>query len=259
MKKILIAAVSVLLLIWAIWIVIPVTLIEDIIADSVTGRKITLEKTGLRKGFFYNLRAEKILVKSGSGEVLSFTEIASRINPFRLMLLQVKITVDGNIGGGSISGDMHFARNSLNVTLEAENASVNEIPFFERAGIKGDGAFSGRFILINDDGRIEFNADSVTFEPAVFSGIQIPMNLFSRVSGAISIKENIIQVVSVSFEGKDIFARLKGVIKDSFMDLTMEVMPGRSYMENPLLLAGIERYRVSPGYYAVPLRGSLNF
>jgi type II secretion system protein N len=258
-KKILIAAVSILLLIWAIWIVIPVTLIEDIIADSVTGRKITLETTGLRKGFFYNLRAEKILVKSGSGEVLSFTETGSRINPFRLMLLQVKIAVDGNIGGGSISGDMHFARNSLNMKLEAENASVKEIPFFERAGIKGEGAFFGRFILINDDGRIEFNAESVKFEPAFFSGIQVPMNLFSKVSGAISIKENIIQVVSVSFEGKDIFARLKGVIKDSFMDLTMEVMPGKSYMENPLLLAGIERYRISPGYYTVPLRGSLNF
>jgi type II secretion system protein N len=258
-KKILIAAVAFLFLVWALWIVIPVALIEDIIAESMSGRRITAETKGLRKGFFYSLRAEKILVKSDSIEILSFEDAVFRIHPFRLILLQSKIAMNGKFGGGDISGNMHFAGNSAQIKLDAGNVSINRIPFFERAGIRGTGTFGGRFILTNDEGRIEFAADGVKFEPAVFSGIQVPMNLFSRVSGALATKENIIQVVSVSLEGKEIFARLKGNIQNSFMDLIMEVMPGKSYLENPLLLAGIERYRVSPGYYVVPVRGSLNF
>jgi len=258
-KKILIAAVSFLLLIWALWMVIPVALIEYIIADSMSGRKITVETAGLRKGIFYSLSAENILVKSGNSEILTFEDVKSRINPFRLVLLQVKIAVNGNIGGGDISGDMHFAGKSVRIRLEANNASINRIPFFEKAGIKGAGVLSARLTLANDDGRLDLTANGVKFEPAVFSGIRVPMNLFSNVAGALSIKENIIKVISVSFEGKDIFARLKGDIRGSFMDLTMEVMPGKSYLESPFLLAGIERFRVSPGYYVVPVRGNLSF
>jgi hypothetical protein len=37
----------------------------------------------------------------------------------------------------------------------------------------------------------------------------------------------------------------------------MELMPGISFIENPLFRSGLERYKISPGYYVIPLKGNL--
>jgi hypothetical protein len=41
--------------------------------------------------------------------------------------------------------------------------------------------------------------------------------------------------------------------------MTMEVMPGKSFLENPFFLAELERYKISPGYYRIPVRGNLSY
>jgi hypothetical protein len=60
-------------------------------------------------------------------------------------------------------------------------------------------------------------------------------------------------------EGPDILARLKGIIKDGVADLRMEVMPRKSFLENPLFLSQVDRYQVSPGYYIIPIKGPIAF
>jgi hypothetical protein len=70
---------------------------------------------------------------------------------------------------------------------------------------------------------------------------------------------NTIDVASVSLEGPNIFARLRGTIRNNFMDLRMEVMPEKVFLENPLLLSQVDRYQVSPGYYVIPVKGPLVF
>ena len=92
----------------------------------------------------------------------------------------------------------------------------------------------------------------------MFSGITVPLNFFHRVTGSIDINGKILNIVSVYLEGKDISARLKGAIRDAVMDLNMELMPGKSFIENPLFIAGLEKYKISPGYYMIPARGNLS-
>ena len=84
------------------------------------------------------------------------------------------------------------------------------------------------------------------------------MNLFHSISGSIDIGENIIHITSVSLEGKDVNARLKGAIKDNIMDLIVELMPRKAFLENPLFLNEVDKYKVSPGYYVIPVRGYLS-
>ncbi len=111
--------------------------------------------------------------------------------------------------------------------------------------------------MIDDTGHVEFVTKDSSFEPAVFSGVKVPLNFFHNIRGSIDIKGNIINVVSVALEGKDIYARLKGVVKDAVMDLNMELMPGMSFIENPLFLAEFEKYKISPGYYVIPVKRNL--
>jgi len=256
-KKIFIAVIALVIIIWALWIAVPSASLQFIIEDSFPGESIHVEITGLEKGLFYTLSAEKIIIRSPGRELLVFDSVRSRIDPLGLMRLKLRLTAEGNIGGGIFSGNLRLGKGTGQMLFNVKQAEIDKIPLLKRIGVQGTGAISGRVSLINDTVTIVFATDNVNFGPSLVAGITLPLNFFRRATGALTAKGNILIIESVSLEGKDIFARLKGRIQNSLMDMTMELMPGRTVVENPLFLAEFERYKVSPGYYAIPLRGNL--
>lgn len=259
MKKVLIVLiVAIPVIFWGIWIAVPATSIQTIIEDSVIHPNINLEVKGLKKGLFYTLHIDNVMLKSSHQEMISLDNIYGYINPLSLITLRLNISMDGNIGSGNISGNMNLTKNKMQTSLNFNKANINAIPIFKIIGIQGTGTVSGRIIVENDTGHIEIITKDASFEPAIFSGIKVPLNFFHNVTGSIEIKGNIINIVSVSLEGKDIYARLKGAIKNAVMDLNMEVMPGKSFIENPLFLFELEKHKVSPGYYVIPVKGYLS-
>ena len=257
MKKLLITLIAIPVILWGIWIAFPRTSIQSIIEGFVSTEKHRLEVSGLKKGLFYNFTIDHLTLKSSGEEQISSDNIYGRINPLSLMTLRLDVSFHGSVGGGNLSGLINLIKNKLQIGLDVSNASISDIPFLKRAGIKGTGTLSGKFTALNDTGHVEFVAKDSRFEPAFFSGMKVPLNFFHNIRGAMDIKGNIIYVVSVALEGRDIYARLKGVIKDAVLDLTMELMPGISFLENPLFIYQIEKYKVSPGYYVIPVKGNL--
>jgi type II secretion system protein N len=255
-KKIFIVLVSLPVVFWAIWFVFPETSIQTIIEDSLS-REFEPQVKGLRKGFFYDLHIDNLRLERSGKEVISLDNIDAHVSPLSLMLLRLNLTVDGGISGGAISGKMDLSKGGMRMRLDVKKADISEISLFKLAGIQGKGAISGRFIMTNETGHIEFFADDASFEPFIFSETNVPLNLFNGIKGAIDINGNILNIVSIALEGKDIYARMKGVIHDTVMDLNMELMPGRSFIENPFFLAGLEKYKISPGYYRIHVRGNL--
>ena len=256
MKKILIALISIAIIFLGIWFVVPANSVQYIIEESNTDKKFSIDVSGLKKGLFYNVNIERVTLKSSGEELISFSNIHGHINPLNLVMLRLSLTVDGNMGGGNIAGDITIAKNRTRLRLDFKKADINGMPLFNKfVKVQGTGTVSGRYIMIDDSGHLEFVTKDASFEPSMFSGIKIPLNLFNGITGSIDIKGNIVNIVSVSLEGEDIYARLKGVIKDAVMDLTMEVMPGKSYAENPIFLGELQKYRVSTGYYMIPIKG----
>ena len=257
MKKILIALTAIPVIFWGIWIVFPETSIQSIIENSISNNKLRLEVKGVKKGLFYNLSVDNLTLKSSREQLVSLTNIHSRVNPLSLIMFRLNLFFDGSIGGGNISGRMNRIKNKMQIGLDIKKADISDIPLFKLIGIQGTGTISGRLTMIDGTGHVEFVTKDSSFEPAVFSGVKVPLNFFHNIRGSIDIKGNIINVVSVALEGKDIYARLKGVVKDAVMDLNMELMPGMSFIENPLFLAEFEKYKNSPGYYVIPVKGNL--
>jgi len=256
-KKIIIALAAVPVVIWCIWIAFPATAIESIIEDSAKDYMIDLEVQGLQKGLFYDLSIDNVMLKSSSQELFSLNNIKGRINPLSLIMLRLSLSYDGTVGRGPISGNMNRAGKEMQMELVFKDAEMNEVPFFKSFGIRGTGTISGRLTMMNDKGHIDFATNAASFEPADFSGVKVPLNFFNTVTGSVDITGNIINIVSVTLEGRDIYARLKGVIKDRVADLNMELMPGKSFLENPLVRIELDRYRISPGYYIIPIRGQI--
>ena len=222
--------------------------------DYFTGKKFHVEIHGIKKGIFYNFSANKLLVRSSTREIIFFSNLHGAINPLSLLTLQLNISVDGTVGGGNISGNVQLAKKKMQMRLDFTKAHIDEIPILKRAGINGTGTISGRFSIINNNGNIDFVTEDGNFQQTEFAGVKVPLNFFHNVKGAIEINGDMLNIISVYCEGKDIYARLKGVIKDAVMDLTMEVMPGQSFVENPFFFAELERYKISPGYYIIPVR-----
>jgi type II secretion system protein N len=253
-KKILFGLIAIPVILWAPWFVIPETTLQSIIEDYFTGKKFHAEIHEIKKGVFYNFSANKLLVKSSTREIIFFSNLHGNINPLSLLILQLNISIDGTVGEGNISGNVRLAKNNMQMRLDFTKARIDEISMLKRAGINGTGTLSGRFSMINSKGNIDFNIEDGNFQQAEFAGVKVPLNFFHDIKGAIEINGDMLNIISVYCEGKDIYARLKGVIKDAVMDLTMEVMPGQSFIENPFFFAELERYKISPGYYIIPLR-----
>jgi type II secretion system protein N len=256
-KKILIALTAIPVIFWGIWIAVPETSIQSIIENSISSNKLSLEVKGVKKGLFYNLSVDNLTLKSSGEQLVSLTNIHSRVNPLSLIMLRLNLSFNGGIGGGTISGHTSLIKNKMQIGLDIKKANISDIPLFKLIGVQGTGTISGRLTMVDDTGHVEFVAKDSSFEPAIFSGVKVPLNFFHITRGSIDIKENIINVISVALEGKDIYARLKGVVKDAVMDLNMELMPGMSFIENPLFLAGLEKYKISPGYYVIPVKRDL--
>lgn len=254
MKKILFVLIAIPVILWAPWFVIPETTIQSIIEDYFAGKKFHVEIHEMKKGIFYNFSANKLVVRSSTREIISFSNLNGDINPLSLLILRLNISLDGNVGGGNISGNVRLAKNNMQMRLDFTKAHIDEIPILKRAGINGTGTLSGRFSMINSKGNIDFVTEDGNFQQAEFAGVKVPLNFFHNVKGAIEISGDMLNIISIYCEGKDISARLKGVIKDAVMDLTMEVMPGQSFIENPFFFAELERYKISPGYYIIPVR-----
>lgn len=255
MKKILLAFAAVLIIFWFIWMAFPAATIQSIIEDSFGEGNIAIEIQGLKKGYFYTLSIDKATLRSSRDELFSFNNLRGRIKPFGLMRMRLEASMEGSAGLGKISGSVILAKKRLRAKLDYADVEIREAPFLQSAGIRGTGTISGRLIVTDDKGRVEFVMKNAAFEPMDFSGVKVPMNLFNEVTGALAIEGNVFEVISVSLTGKDIYARLKGSIKNKVADLRMELMPGASYLENPFFVSQVERYKASPGYYVIPVKG----
>ena len=259
LKKVLIALVAVVTIVWGIWISFPVTAMQSIIEDSVHNQKFTLTVEGLKKGIFYRLHADSIVLKNSGAGLISLNAIHGTINPLSLITSRMDLSLDGRVGEGHFSGDAILSRNMITVNIVFMQANLRDMQFLEVAGIRGTGDVSGKFTLTDQKGHLEFLVNNAGIDPAVFAGVTVPLNFFNTIKGSVDIEGNTVDLASVSLEGRDIFARLKGVIKDNVMDLHMEVMPPKSFLENPLFLSQVDRYQVSPGYYVIPVKGNLVF
>ncbi len=259
LKKVFIVLAVFVTVIWGIWIAFPVTAMQSIIEDSVHNQKFTLTVEGLKKSMFYRLYADRIVVKSTEAEIISLHSVHANINPLRLIALHMDLSVYGRVGEGHFSGNARFSKTMITTRLDFMQASLRDMQFLGAAGIHGTGALSGKFTLTDQRGHLEFLVNNAEIKPAVFAGVTVPLNFFNTIKGSVAIEGNTFDLASVSLEGQHVFARLSGVIKDNVMDLRMEVMPQKSFLENPLFLSQVDRYQVSPGYYVIPVKGNLVF
>ena len=152
--------------------------------------------------------------------------------------------------------DLLHGKNRADIAID--KAEIEGIPLFRVLGpCRQRGIFSGDMKMENSSGEIRFDLTNAAFESASFGGIMLPLEMFNKARGAMTINNNTVDIKSFALEGDGIYARIKGNITDGRASLTAELMPERSFKEKNYIFSMLEQYKVSPGYYSIPITSNL--
>jgi len=247
MKKwALIAAAALLIGPLLVWLfAVPDSLIPNLIEKEAAKQDLSLKVNGFEKGIFLTFKADDVIAFQKGTELIRINRLKGSINPFSLFLLKVNIPFSGTISEGTLDGEITLKFSSRAISARIENANTAGVPVL--AGV-AHGSFSGDLSMKNDAGAMSFTLKDIS---------RAPLNI-NEANGLLAIANGEVILKSVSMEGENINAKLKGTIKNGFYRLTAEVMPrGEGIPENELLKYSLPRYEVSPGYYVIPLSGEL--
>lgn len=260
MKYILASLAGLVLLVVGIWIIaIPEATILTMVGNSLSNSTIQVECEGFRKSLFFGFSADRISIKKDGRLLIAVDGFSGQIDPFSLIGLKLPLTFLGNTGGGRLQGTAELLRKSREVSLTIADADIAVIPFFELAGMKGSGLLSGKILLKNNQGNVRFDLKEMRVASGIFGNIAVPLNYFQSAQGALEISGSRAKVSSFTMEGPGVYARIRGDISDNRLALTLEIMPEKTFTDrNPAFLL-LEKYKVSPGRYSVPLSSRLNF
>jgi len=259
-KRLLFAVLIIAAIVFGTWlIVIPSSLIIHQIENSLHKSNLQGEITGFKKGLFFSFTSQNFILKKSDNTLLSLDNVVVKINPLSLFLMRLPLTFHGDISGGKITGEVNLLKEKTHMNVGIDNANVNGIPLFGVMGLSGKGTLSGEFRLKDGTGDLKLSIKDAQFESTSFSGVIIPVNLFQSAQGAMTIDGDLVRISSLSLQGDDIYARVKGNIKKNVMDLTLELMQNSSSTDKASLLFLLENYKVSPGYYVIPIKGNMPF
>jgi len=251
----LLALAAVVILVFGLWsIVITDSMISGLIENSLRDGTMSVEVVNLKKGLFFNLTLDRLILKKSGNTLLSIENASGKINPLSLFIMRLTLYFSGDIAGGSIDGRIDLFRRKNHIDMNIRNAHIEEIPFFALIGLDGKGVLSGVLRLENGEGETRLEVKETELKTGTFGGIAVPLEMFNSARVAIEIGSGTLRVVSFSLEGKGIYARIKGTITGGATDLTMELMPDKTFSESNPVFSLIQSYKVSPGFYSIPIK-----
>jgi type II secretion system protein N len=227
------------------------------IERSLTDGDLHVEVTDLKKGLFFDFKSAHMTLKKSDRALISIDDVTGRMNPLKLLAGKPPLDFRGNVGGGRIEGEAGFLKTS-SANIRVDKANMEEIPFFALSGLEGNGILSGEFRLAKGTGDIKFVLKDARLKTGSFGGVSVPLDVFRRARGAMTVEGPTVKIVSFSLEGEGIYARIKGNIVGKRLDVTLELMPDRSFKES-IVFSALGNYRVSPGYFVIPITKTLEF
>lgn len=234
---------------------VPDDLLKQKIENSISTTDNSLINTsidGFKKGVFFSFNADSLRLRKGDIPLFNITAISGRINPLYLIKRQLSFSITGKLGEGDIKGSFILPEGG---NIKITNADLKAIDYLSQIGIEGSGYISSDIVLNGSAVKITFEIPDMNIQNS--GRIILPfINSFHRMQGALYINEDTTKINSVSFQGTKGYARLKGAIDKGDMNLALELMPSSKEV-TPVELMLIEKYKVSPGYYLIPLKDPL--
>lgn len=228
----------------------------DLIREGIEGAAVqshsgvlSLDVQGLKKGLLFSIHAEGLDINIDGRPALTITDVSGRFSPLSLLMGRPGFPISGKIGTGTVQGVAEYPADGQ---VAITGAELSAVPYLSRFGMEIRGRLDGRMNISGDTMNMTFHVPDLMIDDS--ASVMPLLNTFRRLQGALTVEGNRIAVDSISLEGDKGYARLRGEIADSVMDLTLELMPEAGRL-NAMESMIIGKYIVSPGYYIVPVSG----
>lgn len=263
MKKAAAISLAIALLIFGIWfIVLSDSLIISLINGSLGKENIDFQTEGFRKGAFYSFSAESIILGKreikgdASIPLLVFRNVRGQLDFISLFKMRPELAFEGEMGGGEVGGKVGLMGKET-LSIRGTTIHIKGIPFLDSLGIQGDGLLSGDFCMSNGTGEAKFLVVDASLNSMSWGGGVMPLDVFHEIKGAATIKGDTVEVRSLALSGKGVYGRIRGSIRGVNADMSLELMTDSSSGLDPLTYAMLGQYKISPGYYMIPLKGRM--
>lgn len=257
MIRLLIAGLIVVTVVFGLWfVVITDEMVIGMIQNSVADGDMKVEIETFKKGLFFTFTSPHIALTKSGRPLIMMDDVAAQVNPLNLLTGRPPVKFRGDLGGGRINGEIGLFKGGT-TDFRLDGANIAEIPFFRLIGLEGRGALSGELKTRGTTGDIKFTVKDTRLRTASFGGVPVPLEIFREAKGAMTLEGPTLSIVSFTMEGEGIYARIRGKIAGKTLNVTLELMPDASFRGEAIMLAALTNYKVSPGYYVIPITKTL--
>lgn len=262
MKRAFIAIVAVAvglpLLVWAAWMIaIPEDAILTAARAPLSNQGLGLELRGFSKGLFFSVHADGVDITKSGSPVVSIGDANAQLRLSSLMPFRPKAGLTGRMAGGSLTGELLLIDRYLHINAELKDAELSGLgQALDSVGIRGKGRLMAGIQIDPDRTGIEFSVSEAMLEPMETAQGIIPLDMFRTVRGRLDIKGGVVEVNSLTLEGKDIYSKASGTVTRAGMSLNLELMPKADSANEGVLDAIFGRYKTGPGHYVIPVKGA---
>ena len=260
MRWILAFIAGLLLLLLALWHgALPESTVRGLINHALADTGHSVEMSGFRKGLFCSFTVETLTLSEtgdrvqGTGRSLDLHDVSAGLVPGSLLTLTPQLSLRARLAGGHLSAMMKLTGDPSTV-VSTESVNLRDLSILRSYGIEGDGLVKANLNVSGTIGRVSFSVSDARLANTNLGGAPLPLSLFHTIRGIFDISREKAEIPSVALEGTGVYARIAGTIEGRLMTLKVEVMHDASYTPDPLVAAMLRPYRVSPGYYVIPVK-----
>lgn len=235
---------------------VPNSAIPAIIASHAAGHGAEVRMSNFKKGPLLSFSADSVTVGYPGGSVLTLKRVRGRVNLLGLLELRLLVHFRAKLSGGAMSGQYAYSLFSGRGRL--------------RAKVRG-ARLSGFQIIKGADGECMAQIEFFSGGPGRISGSlmfsandlrNFPYG-FKTANGLVNITPDGLGIKSISLDSGQMYADVKGIVRGWTYNIRMDVSmekgtAGEGTGQNPVQTL-LSPYRVSPGYYVIPLSGKFHF
>lgn len=245
-KVIIILAIAILTAFLTLFFFLTPAQIISTINDAQQALVFSAEQSG--GNFLAGYRFKNAALAGNDGtKLLVCNEVLLDLRLLTLFLGRIGIDLHSKEITAALSADID---GSVKGVARFNGVPFDTAAFISPANVSFSTPVSGRVIVTGKKADIEVRADEITWKRLSVSGFELPPDIFEKGKGGISVERDRIIVKSLAFEGRKGYARLSGEIINGKQNLTLELFPNDW---DDFMLIPLERYKVSPGQYKMPL------
>lgn len=221
--------------------------------ESVGGKDIKINVRGFKKGLFFRLSADEIIVSVNGKEALELNNFKTKLILPGLLKGRAVFEIKGKSYEGDITGEVSYGIKDKDIIFFCSDIQLSKNPYLKSMNIVQKGRFTASFFYEENKGELKFTVSNARLNDFTNNDLFVPLHYFKTIRGAVDIlSPEYFEIKSIACEGKGIYVRLKGAISRGRADMIAEIMPEPCF-DDYSLFGLMEKYKVSDGYYKIPV------